>query len=296
MPTKIETLSAEIIRTLVHQGSITKGEEPSEVITDISDKIVVQFPNWDHSTGKWILDTDSKNRIKVMISNQEGDLATHVIPVEDLPSKNILAFVIRILSSFFGEKTQRETRLKQLVPVEKINEVFNTIKKALESEGGTVQIFDSAGNVLVHANNEKDAEEALIHLLESDMSSGIKSPTSFIGTKACMVSLKKDTDNLPVLTSTFLTLTKDLDLKKEKDRIKYYKLKEMSEKGFTSEDLRQLAKEAIEEKGHDLTDSNKPIGQMIGRKLGRTGIKERTKVYSLKDLEKLKKFAKSKYL
>ncbi len=174
-------------------------------------------------------------------------------------------------------------RIKELVTPEEYSKIMSTLKKALyEDDLGTVQIFDDKGNVVATSDDETEALQQLIQLIESDLSTGQKK-ASYIGSKYAMVSIHKE-NNMPSMVTQGFELFKNLDLKKTSDRKKLYSLVELMQRGIKSSDFQDEASKSI----HDTyRDPN-------AKYMDRPGKLTKTKAYNLQDITKLKNFA-SKY-
>ena len=226
---------------------------------------------------------EQKN-IRPKISNLSlEDYANKNLPIEKFLDFKRKEESAKKKINIYVKDAEIKRQLEAIVPPNVLNQVFSQIKKTLQDEGGIVHIYDVDGNVMGKANNEYQAKLILMDLLKRDLANGV-SQADRIGSQYSVVSLKKGVNNLPMLSSTLLSLTENLDLAKEDHRNIYYTVKDLQEKGFTSNDLEKTANELMNLK----IKSNLDTLQLKKKSL-------KVKNYSLADIKQLEKYA-SKYL
>lgn len=184
------------------------------------------------------------------------------------------------------QEEEYEKQLKDLIPKEKVKEIYKTIHTALQDEGKIVQIYNENMEPVATANSKAQALKLLVDLLRKDvgLSEGEKKVHHVgnrLGKNFIMTELRKTKDNKPELYSTYISLLNNYDIRTEKGKRMIYKLKDLYERGFSSDDLRQFAKEALEEKIQRPYDID-----TVGKK------RVKAKKYDKKDISKMRKYAK----
>ena len=185
-----------------------------------------------------------------------------------------------------AKEDEYEQQLKDLIPPDKIKEVYKTIHKTLKDQDGLVQIYDADLNPVASANTKASALSELVKHLRNDISTDEKKVHSIgnryaKGKSFVITELRKTKDNKPELYSTYVSLLNNYDMKTDKGKRMIYKLKDLYERGFNSDDLKQFAKEALEERMQRPYDIDTKSKKKIN-----------VKKYDMKDISKLKEYAK----
>lgn len=173
----------------------------------------------------------------------------------------------------------QEGKLKKLITTDRVGEVFDLIMNKI---GDGIQIFDEKLNVVASAKTKEEAMTKLIKIMEDDITNKTQKAHK-IGNNFSMIELRKSKTNMPMLYSSFISLINGTDLKSEKGKQRYYKIKEMYEQGFNEEDLKKLAQETLEDKL-----KLNYTGDVSARQV-------KSKTYTPSQLKQIRAFAKKNY-
>jgi hypothetical protein len=261
-------------------------KNPSHLLIPIDEDFQMSFNDWEvDDKGNWVLipkQSSTKNKHLLHLKlYQDGEVVHNsVINYDDIPNSgskgSLLLWIINELSAsgLIPEQDDIHSLGKEVpssgIELGKKEEMMKMITYELKSGDGLVQVFDDKQNLIQSASSK---EEALEKIKQKIQQGELQE-----GQNLEIIQFGQSNINLPVLYGTMIQIAKDLDMRKIDDRIKYYKLKDIVEKGFTSADMMDFAKEIINDKTNELQEDGV-------RKTIRTN---KSVAYSLDDVKKLR--------
>lgn len=156
-----------------------------------------------------------------------------------------------------------------------LHEIYKTIEDQLESEGGKFHVYDRDGHLLASASTRVEALKALRDRIQDGSAVYYGDDVSLITIKPKKTGLEAHAELLSVLSN--------LDVRKVGDRSVLYQLRDLTQRGFRSDDLRKISETLLKQKFGDLSMDimKRPFSHLRGK----------VKTYTLEDLQKLKSWA-----